>query len=86
MTGTAWGKDRSGRRNVMANVGRIDERQLCLVRSRGRIELAKSLSAHPTVECEICGLYADEPVNVCSPRQLPGIAWLGDGADNFKGS
>jgi hypothetical protein len=44
----------------------------------------KRLSSKPTVRCELCLEYADEGENVCSPRQLPELTWLGDGADNFE--
>jgi hypothetical protein len=48
-------------------------------------ELAERLAENPTVECENCGAKANDPKNVCSPRQLPDIAWLGDGGDQCKG-
>lgn len=66
----------------MATRGEMHKLQLCVVRSQGNGELLKRLASHPTVRCEICGEYADEGENVCSPRQLPELDWLGDGADN----
>jgi hypothetical protein len=54
------------------------------LRSQGNESLLQSLSSKPTVRCEICGEYADEGENVCSPRQLPELTWLGDGADNVE--
>jgi hypothetical protein len=48
-------------------------------------DLARRLAENPTVECENCGAKAHDPKNVCSPRQLPDIAWLGDGGDQCKG-
>lgn len=68
----------------MATVGRIHPPQLCIVRSQGDEALLKSLSSKPTVRCDICGEYSDEGENVCSPRQLPELTWLGDGADNVE--
>ncbi|HEY3490202.1 MAG TPA: hypothetical protein VGK27_08800 [Candidatus Deferrimicrobiaceae bacterium] len=66
----------------MATIGKLHKPQLCHLKNQGMEGLLKSLSSKPTVRCEICGLYADEGENVCSPRQLPELGWLGDGADN----
>jgi hypothetical protein len=69
----------------MATAGIPHKPQLCVLRAQGDEELLKELSSKPTVRCEICGEYADEGENVCSPRQLPELTWLGDGADNVEG-
>ena len=58
---------------------------MCALRAQEDADLIKSLSENATVECENCGAVAKEPQYVCSPRQLPDIAWLGDGADQCKG-
>lgn len=57
---------------------------MCALKGEGNTELMKSLSLNATVECENCGALANDPQNVCSPRQLPDIAWMGDGADQCK--
>jgi uncharacterized Zn finger protein len=58
---------------------------MCALKAAENQELVKSLAKNATVECEKCGALAKDPQNVCSPRQLPDIAWLGDGADQCKG-
>ena len=56
-----------------------------LAATAANADLVKSLANKPTVECENCGAKANDPKNVCSPRQLPDIAWMGDGGDQCKG-
>lgn len=58
---------------------------MCALSGEANAKLQKSLAENPTVECENCGALAHDPKNVCRPRQLPDIAWLGDGADQGKG-
>lgn len=58
---------------------------MCALGEQGETDLIKQVSENATVECELCGAVANEAKYVCSPRQLPDIAWLGDGADQCKG-
>ncbi|RNC71783.1 MAG: hypothetical protein ED859_03505 [Desulfuromonadales bacterium] len=57
---------------------------MCALNAEGNEELIRSITANATVECENCGAVANDPKYVCSPRQLPDIAWMGDGADQCK--
>lgn len=63
----------------------LHKMHMCALQAPEHAELVKGLAEHATVECETCGALACDPQNVCSPRQLPDIAWLGDGADQCKG-
>lgn len=47
---------------------------MCALSGEANAALVKSLAEKPTVECENCGALANDPKNVCSPRQLPDIA------------
>jgi hypothetical protein len=57
---------------------------MCALHAQGETETINKLAEKPSVECENCGARANDPQNVCSPRQLPDITWLGDGADVCK--
>lgn len=63
----------------------LHKMHMCALAAAENAELVTSLSDKPTVECESCGARANDPKNVCSPRQLPDIDWLGDGGDQCKG-
>lgn len=54
---------------------------MCALSAANRIEQIRCLSDKSTVECANCGAKANSPENVCSPVELPDIAWMGDGAD-----
>ena len=54
---------------------------MCALAAANKIELIRCLSDKSTVECANCGAKANSPENVCSPVELPDIAWMGDGAD-----
>jgi hypothetical protein len=60
----------------------LHKTHMCDLKLQGNTELIKTLSSRVTEECEECGARANDPQYVCSPRQLPGLDWLGDGADN----
>lgn len=47
---------------------------MCALAAAENAALVESLSDNPTVECENCGALANDPKNVCSPRQLLDIA------------
>lgn len=63
----------------------LHKMHMCALAAEENAELVKSLAENPTVECENCGARAKDAENVCSPRQLPDISWLGDGGDQCKG-
>lgn len=54
---------------------------MCVLNAEDKIDLVHSLSTNPLVECTICGAKAKVAENVCEPRDLPDIGWMGDGAD-----
>jgi hypothetical protein len=54
---------------------------MCVLNAENKIDLVHALSTQPTVECNICLAKAKAAENVCDPRELPDIAWMGDGAD-----
>ena len=62
----------------------LHKMHMCALQAQGETETIKKLTENPTVECENCGARVNDPQNVCSPRQLPDIAWMGDGADVCK--
>lgn len=54
---------------------------MCVLNAENKMDLVRSLSTTPQVECSICGAKAKQAENVCDPRELPDIGWMGDGAD-----
>lgn len=68
----------------MACDNELHKMHICALQAKGETETIKKLAESPTAECENCGARVNNPMNICSPRQLPDITWMGDGADVCK--
>lgn len=62
----------------MKCTGESHKLHMCALKAEGKLELIKSLSDNPTVECRQCGAKANSLENVCA-------AHLREDAPNVEG-